>query len=74
MIRSRPLEQGDRLTRDEFERRYEAMPPGVKAELINGVVYMPIPCPSRCARRAPPESRDVVGSLQSRHPWSSRGR
>jgi Uma2 family endonuclease len=32
---------GDRLTRDEFERRYEAMPHCKKAELIEGVVYMP---------------------------------
>jgi Uma2 family endonuclease len=29
-----------RLTRDEFERRYAAMPDGVKAELIEGIVYM----------------------------------
>lgn len=36
-----PLEPGDRLTRDEFERRYEAMPNLKKAELIEGVVYMP---------------------------------
>jgi Uma2 family endonuclease len=43
MIRSRPLEQGDRLTREEFERRYEAMPYLKKAELIDGVVYMPSP-------------------------------
>jgi Uma2 family endonuclease len=35
-----PLENGDRLTRDEFERRYRAMQDGVKAELIEGVVYM----------------------------------
>ena len=35
-----PLEQGDRLTRDEFERRYDAMPNLKKAELIEGVVYM----------------------------------
>jgi Uma2 family endonuclease len=35
-----PLENGDRLTRAEFERRYAAMPPNVKAELIEGVVYM----------------------------------
>ena len=33
------LENGDRLTRDEFERRYARMP-NVKAELIEGVVYM----------------------------------
>lgn len=38
-----PLQNGDRLTRDEFERRYELMPPGVKAELIEGIVYMPPP-------------------------------
>src|SRR5215210_4815484 len=38
-----PLENGDRLTRPEFERRYEAMPHLKKAELIEGVVYMPSP-------------------------------
>src|ERR1044071_375327 len=37
------LEPGDRLTRDEFERRYERMPSVKKAELIEGVVYMPSP-------------------------------
>jgi hypothetical protein len=37
------LENGDHLTRDEFERRYDAMPPGIKAELIEGVVYMASP-------------------------------
>lgn len=37
------LENGDRLTRPEFERRYEAMPHLKKAELIEGVVYMPTP-------------------------------
>jgi Uma2 family endonuclease len=38
-----PLKHGERLTRDEFERRYEAMPHLKKAELIEGVVYMPSP-------------------------------
>jgi Uma2 family endonuclease len=38
-----PLEQGDRLTRHEFELRYEAMPELKKAELIEGVVYMGSP-------------------------------
>jgi Uma2 family endonuclease len=38
-----PLESGDRLTRDEFEQRYEAMPHLKKAELIEGVVYVPSP-------------------------------
>lgn len=38
-----PLEPGDRLTRAEFERRYDAMPRGRKAELLEGVVHMPTP-------------------------------
>ena len=35
-----PLQPGDRLTRAEFERRWDAMPQLKNAELINGVVYM----------------------------------
>jgi Uma2 family endonuclease len=38
-----PLTSGDRLTRREFERRYEAMPEDFKAELIEGVVYVASP-------------------------------
>jgi Uma2 family endonuclease len=38
-----PLENGDRLTRAEFERRYDAMPHLKKAELLEGVVHMPSP-------------------------------
>jgi len=37
------LENGDRLTRAEFERRYSAMPHLKKAEIIEGVVYVPSP-------------------------------
>ena len=36
-----PLENGDHLNRYEFERRYNASPHLKKAELIEGVVYMP---------------------------------
>jgi Uma2 family endonuclease len=36
-----PIESGDRLNRYEFERRYNAMPHLRKAELIEGVVYVP---------------------------------
>ncbi len=36
-----PLRDGDRLTRTEFERRWDAMPEVKKAELVDGVVYMP---------------------------------
>ncbi len=38
-----PLTAGDRLTRAEFERIYEAHPEVKRAELIEGVVYMPSP-------------------------------
>lgn len=38
-----PLESGDRLSREEFERRYDAMPHLKKAELIEGVVYVGSP-------------------------------
>lgn len=34
------LENGDKLTRYEFERRYNAMPNLKKAELIEGIVYI----------------------------------
>jgi Uma2 family endonuclease len=45
-----PLEMGDHLTRAEFERRYRAMPGLKKAELIEGVVYMPSPVSRRHGR------------------------
>jgi Uma2 family endonuclease len=38
-----PLENGDWLSRVEFERRYQAMPEHQKAELIEGRVYMASP-------------------------------
>lgn len=38
-----PLVAGDFLTRGEFERRYHACPNIKKAELIEGIVYMPSP-------------------------------
>jgi Uma2 family endonuclease len=49
-----PLEPGDHLTREEFERRYDAMPQVKKAELIEGVVYMPSPV--RFDRHASPHA------------------
>jgi Uma2 family endonuclease len=38
-----PLIAGDRLSRAEFERRYLAHPDIRKAELLEGIVYMPSP-------------------------------
>lgn len=55
-----PLEPGDRLTRHEFERRYEAMTHLNKAELIEGVVYMPSPV--RVYRHGKPHF-DLIGWL-----------
>src|SRR5207244_12988321 len=49
------LEPGDRLSRDEFERRYERMPHLKKAELIEGIVYMPSPV--RARKHSIPQSR-----------------
>jgi Uma2 family endonuclease len=42
-----PLENGDRLSQPEFHDRYLAMPHVNKAQLIEGVVYMPSPVRSR---------------------------
>ncbi len=35
-----PLHDGDRMGREEFHRRYQAMGPDVRAELIEGVVHL----------------------------------
>ena len=55
------LENGDRLTRAEFERRYAAMPSVNKAELIEGVVFMP--SPARIKKHGAPQS-DLVAWLR----------
>lgn len=53
-----PLENGDRLTRFEFERRYNAMPKLKKAELIEGTVYMASPL--RFEPHAEPHARVIT--------------
>ncbi|HIK31154.1 MAG TPA: Uma2 family endonuclease [Oscillatoriales cyanobacterium M59_W2019_021] len=55
-----PLESGDRLTRHEFERRYQAMPHLKQAELIEGVVY--VASPVRANFHAQPHA-SIVGWL-----------
>jgi Uma2 family endonuclease len=52
------LESGDRLTRAEFERRYQLHPAIKKAELIEGVVY--VASPVRIKRHASPHSRIIT--------------
>lgn len=44
------LQSGDRLTAEEFERRYRAMPGLKKAELIEGIVYVASPVSDAHAR------------------------
>jgi Uma2 family endonuclease len=62
------LEPGDHLTRDEFERRYDAMPGLKKAELIGGVVYMPSPV--RVRRHGGPQAYLItwLGTYRLRTP------
>lgn len=52
------LENGDRLTLSEFERRYDSMPNLKKAELIEGEVYMSSPV--SISRQAQPHAL-VIG-------------
>ncbi|MEI7683790.1 MAG: Uma2 family endonuclease [Planctomycetota bacterium] len=63
-----PLEAGDRLTRAEFEKRYEAMPGVRKAELIEGIVYMPSPV--RIRRHGRPQLHLItwLGTYESMTP------
>ncbi|MEO1146045.1 MAG: Uma2 family endonuclease [Cyanobacteria bacterium J06638_22] len=55
-----PLQNGDRLTRSEFERRYAAMSHIKKVELIEGTVY--IESPLRFEPHAEPHG-DLMGWL-----------
>lgn len=50
-----PLENGDRLTQYEFERRYQAMVQVKKAELIEGVVY--VASPVRATKHGRPHAK-----------------
>ena len=49
-----PLVEGQWLDQPMFHARYEAMPIGTRAELINGVVFMPDPFGVGHARARPP--------------------
>ncbi len=57
-----PLENGDRLSRSEFERRYALHPEILKAELIEGVVY--VASPVRVRKHGVPHS-DIIGWLST---------
>ncbi len=63
-----PLQNGDNLTRDDFERRYDVTPDGLKAELIDGVVYMPPAGSSGGHGRPPIKGGTVVGNYEGAAP------
>lgn len=63
-----PLENGDCLTRAEFERRYEAMPQVKKAELIEGVVYVPSPVRHRLHGRPHTHIMTWLGQYEAHTP------
>jgi Uma2 family endonuclease len=62
-----PLDSGDRLTRTEFHRRYEQHPEIHKAELVEGVVYLP--SPARAQYHGDPDAQMTtwLGTYCARH-------
>jgi Uma2 family endonuclease len=62
------LESGDHLTRAEFHRRYEARPDLKKAELVEGVVYVPSPVRSRAHSRPHAHVMVWIGTYALAHP------
>jgi Uma2 family endonuclease len=68
-----PLENGDHLTRDQFERRYQAMPELKKAELIEGVVYMPSPVRHRRHSRPHNHLSTWLGYFEANTPGVEAG-
>ena len=64
-----PLVDGERLSREEFHRRYLAMPHVKKAELIDGVVHMPSPL--RNSAHALPD-QDLAGWI-AHYRWQTPG-
>ena len=63
-----PLESGDHMTREEFHRRYLARPDIKKAELIDGVVFMPSPV--RSPQHGRPHAYVIawLGTYVGQHP------
>ena len=62
------LEAGDRLSRDEFERRYHCLPHVKKAELIEGVVYMPSPLRAKAHGKPHNQLGTWLGTYESETP------
>ncbi len=67
------LENGDHLTRAEFELRYEAMPHLKKAELIEGVVHMPPPVRHKRHSRPHNHLSTWLGYFEANTPGTEAG-
>jgi Uma2 family endonuclease len=63
-----PLENGDRLTRVEFHRRYQASPEIKKAELIEGIVIVPSP-----VRRSHSKQHGIITTLLGNYAFATPG-
>ena len=68
-----PLENGDHLSRPEFERRFEATPGLKKAELIEGIVYMPPPVSTDSHGRPHFDLITVLGTFRAATPGLEGG-
>ena len=68
-----PLEHGDHLTREEFERRWENMPDLKKAELLNGRVYLAADYRGRILDRSIPplENGDRLTRAEFERRWKN---
>lgn len=69
-----PLTNGDKLTRYEFERRYNAVSKPKKAELIEGIVYI-MPAPLRFRSHGQPHGRILtwLGNYETMTPGVALG-
>ncbi len=66
---TRPIvESGDRLTRDEFHRRYRDRPDIRKAELVEGVVYVASPLRSDVHGEPHADVMTWLGTYKARTP------
>jgi Uma2 family endonuclease len=66
------LHSGDRMTRAEFHRIYEQMPPDFRAELIGGIVYVASPLRGRQATHHIPLST-LLGTYEVNTPGVEAG-
>lgn len=67
------LENGDRLTREEFMQRYAAMPDLKKAELVEGVVYVASPVRQRFHGRQHSHVLNWLGHYEAGTPGLESG-